>query len=81
MQKLKKWDKIAVQFREHDEQRQPVLREIEVEKAKLEQELDELNCQAAAVNDQASGIGELEKQIEEAQKSLKRSGRENQTTR
>lgn len=68
---VEKMEKVAAQFREHDEKRQPLLREIEVEKAKLEQELDELSKQASAVSSQLSAMDELEKQIEEAQKSLK----------
>ncbi|MFN8381019.1 MAG: SMC family ATPase [Anaerolineales bacterium] len=68
---VEKMDEIAAQFREHDEKRQPLLREIEVEKAKLEQELDELNRQSSVVSEQLSAVGEFEKQVEEAQKSLK----------
>jgi exonuclease SbcC len=68
---LEEWDQTAVQFREHDENRQPLLREIEVEKAKLEQESAELSKQASGVVEQMSAIGELEKQIEDAQTSLK----------
>lgn len=68
---VEKMDKVAMQFREHEEKRQPLLREIEVEKAKLEQELDELSRQASAVSNQLAGMDELEKQIEESQKSLK----------
>jgi exonuclease SbcC len=68
---VEKMDKIAAEFREHDEKRQPLLREIEVEKAKLEQELTELDRQSAAVENQIAGIGDLQKQVEEAQKSLK----------
>ncbi|MBL8101896.1 MAG: SMC family ATPase [Anaerolineales bacterium] len=68
---VEKMDQVAAQFREYDEKRQPLLREIEVEKAKLEQELEELNRQSAAVEDQTSGIQGLQKQVEEAQESLK----------
>ncbi|MBI5352386.1 MAG: SMC family ATPase [Chloroflexi bacterium] len=50
---LEELDQVAAQFREHDEQRQPLLREIEVEKGKLEQEFGNLS-------DQLSGIGEQE---------------------
>jgi len=68
---VEKMDGIAAQFREHDEKRQPLLREIEVEKAKLEQEHSELSKQFSVTSEQLSGVGELEKQVEEARKSLK----------
>ncbi len=68
---VEKMDQVAAQFREHDEKRQPLLREIEVEKAKLEQELDELNRQSSVINEQLSAMGEFEGQIEETRKSLK----------
>ncbi|MDP1548417.1 MAG: SMC family ATPase, partial [Anaerolineales bacterium] len=67
---VEKMDQIAVQFREHDEKRQPLLREIEVEKAKLEQEMGELSRQYSVISNQLSVVGELEKQLEIAQKSL-----------
>ncbi|MBM3180597.1 MAG: SMC family ATPase [Chloroflexi bacterium] len=63
-------DKIAAQFRTHDEKRQPLLREIEVEKVKLEQELGVLNIQSSAIMDQLSVIEDLEKQIGTAKQSL-----------
>lgn len=67
---VEKMDKVAAQFREHDEKRQPLLREIEVEKAKLAHDLDELNRQAVTVEDQTTGISDLQKQVKEAQNSL-----------
>jgi DNA repair protein SbcC/Rad50 len=68
---VEKMDLVAAQFREYDERRQPLLREIEVEKAKLEQELDELNRQSAAVGEQVSGVVQLEKDVNDAKKSLR----------
>ncbi|MEK6752509.1 MAG: SMC family ATPase [Chloroflexota bacterium] len=68
---VEKMDGIAAQFREHDEKRQPLLRKIEVEKAKLEQEFDEISKQSSVISEQLSGVGEFEGQVEEAQKSLK----------
>ncbi|MDP1780063.1 MAG: AAA family ATPase, partial [Anaerolineales bacterium] len=55
-------DKIAAQFRTHDEKRQPLLREIEVEKAKLEQELGVLSSQLSVISEQVSVISNLEQQ-------------------
>jgi len=63
-------EKIAAQFRTHDEKRHPLLREIEVEKAKLEQELGVLNSQSSVIMDQLSVIEDLEKQIGTAKQSL-----------
>ncbi|MDO8753275.1 MAG: hypothetical protein Q7J80_05215, partial [Anaerolineales bacterium] len=63
-------EKIAAQFRAHDEKRQPLLREIEVEQAKLEQELGVLSSQLSVINEQGSVIGNLEQQIKTVQKSL-----------
>ncbi|MBI3150886.1 MAG: SMC family ATPase [Chloroflexi bacterium] len=67
---VEKLDQISVQFRDHDEKRQPLLREIEVEKAKLEQEFDALEKQSAVVSEQLLSGGELESQLEAAQESL-----------
>ena len=66
---LEGFDKVALEFREHNEQRQPLLREIEVEKAKLEQEREALSRQWEVISEQSSVIGDLEEQIAAAQKS------------
>jgi exonuclease SbcC len=63
-------DGIAAQFREHDDQRQPLLREIEAEKARLEQELASLSEQSSIISNQSVGIVELQGKIEAAQASL-----------
>jgi DNA repair protein SbcC/Rad50 len=63
-------DAVADQFREHEKRRQPLLEEIAVEKAKLEQELSALSVQQSAVSSQVPGIAELHSQIEIAKKSL-----------
>ncbi len=68
---LEAFDANAVEFREHDEKRQPLLREIEVEKAKLEQEGEELEKQLTVVSGQLSAVDELEKQLSSAQAALK----------
>lgn len=68
---LEAFEKNALQFREHDEKRQPLLREIEVEKAKLEQEGEELSKQYSVISDQLSVVGELENQLVTAEESLK----------
>ncbi|MBN8580042.1 MAG: SMC family ATPase [Anaerolineae bacterium] len=68
---LEELDKTAVEFREHDEKRQPLLREIEVEKAKLEQEGEELERQLTVVSGQLAAVGEFEEQLSSAQSALK----------
>lgn len=68
---LEDWNKTAAEFREQDEKRQPLLREIEVEKAKLEQEGEALDKQYSAISEQLSVVGELESQLDAAQAALK----------
>lgn len=67
---VEKMDQVAAQFREYDEKRQPLLREIEVEKTKLEQELGELGKQYSVISNQLEGMEQLEGQLDAAQKSL-----------
>ncbi len=68
---LEELDQVAMEFREHAEHRQPLLREIEVEKAKLEQEHGALSNQLAVISEQLSVSSDLEEQIKVAQKSLR----------
>ena len=68
---LEAFDANATEFREHDEKRQPLLREIEVEKAKLEQEGEELGKQYSVISDQLAMVESLESQLNTAQESLK----------
>lgn len=68
---LEEWEKTALEFREHDGKRQPLLREIEVERARLEQEGEELSKRKAVISDQLSVVGELEAQLGAAQADLK----------
>lgn len=67
---LEEFDGAALQFREQDERRQPLLREIEVEKAKLEQELEALENQFSVISNQRVVIGNLGEQVVAAQVSL-----------
>ncbi|MBI3162542.1 MAG: SMC family ATPase [Chloroflexi bacterium] len=67
---LETLDANAMEFREYDEQRQPLLREIEVEKARLEQERIALSEQFAVISEQLSVRSELDGQIESAKESL-----------
>lgn len=67
---VEKMNQVAAQFREHDEKRQPLLREIEVEKVKLEQEAGELDRKRKVVSDQLGDVEQFQDQLEAAQKSL-----------
>jgi exonuclease SbcC len=68
---LESFEEMAQKFREQNELRQPLLREIEVEKAKLEQERSALSDQLSVISEQRLVIGNLEEQISAAQASLK----------
>jgi exonuclease SbcC len=67
---LEELDQVAMKFRAHDEQRQPLLREIEVEKAKLEQEKDLLSNQLSVISEQESVKDELIAKIAETNQLL-----------
>jgi len=63
-------DAVAEQFREQEKLRQPLLEEIAVEKAKLEQEKVALDAQYSVISDHLPVIGELNEKIKSAQKML-----------
>jgi exonuclease SbcC len=68
---LEEWEEIASQFREYEKERAPLLEQIAVEKARLEQELAGLQEQSSAISEQYSVVGEIEEQIASAENSLK----------
>jgi exonuclease SbcC len=83
---VERLDGVAAQFREHDEKRQPLLREIAAEQARLEQEQVSLSEQLSVISDQLSVVSGLEGQIEAARQKLADTetalaGREEQTAR
>ena len=57
---LEKWEQVAERFREHDQRRQPLLREIESARARLEQEIAGLEEQHSSIDEQLSKKAELE---------------------
>ncbi len=67
---LEKWDQVAEQFREHQTLRQPLLDEVNSERARLEQEQRSLLEQETAVNDQQSSSLDLKSEVEAARKAL-----------
>jgi exonuclease SbcC len=68
---LETFEQVALKFREQNELRQPLLRDIEVEKAKLEQEQAALSSQFSVISNQGLVIRNLEEQVAAAQSSLK----------
>ncbi len=67
---LEKWEQVAGRFRDHDARRQPLLREIESESARLQQEKASLEKQHSAISDQLSGSAALESGLAEARQAL-----------
>ena len=67
---LEEWDIVALKFHEHDKERAPLLEQIAVEKARLEQELEGLHEKEKGVSDQLSISNELNKKIDAARQAL-----------
>src|SRR5215216_443775 len=68
---LEEWEGIASQFREHEKDRTPLVEQIAVEKAKLEEEQRSLLVEEATIHYQQSTIMDLKQEIENAESSLK----------
>jgi exonuclease SbcC len=67
---LEEFEKTALEFREHDKEREPLREKIAVEKAKLEQEQIALSNQLSVISGQSSVVSELEEQVAVALNSL-----------
>ncbi|MGD0876554.1 MAG: SMC family ATPase [Anaerolineales bacterium] len=67
---LEKWEQVAGRFREHDGMRQPLLREIESERARLEQERAGLEEQRSILGNQTPAMVELRAGLKTARKAL-----------
>ena len=67
---LEKWEQIAERFHEHDQRRQPLLREIEAERARLEQEKVGLEEQRSTIIDQGSAVDGIKTAQAQAKKAL-----------
>ena len=63
-------DEIAARFREHEKRRQPLLEQIAVEKARLEQEKEALSYQYSVISEQLPAISDLNERIATAKESL-----------
>ena len=73
-------EKTAVEFREHDEKRQPLLREIEVERAKLEQKGQTWSEKVEVVSGQLALVDELESRLSATQSALSDAEQKNSRT-
>jgi DNA repair protein SbcC/Rad50 len=69
-QELEEWENIAAQFREHEKDRAPLVEQIAVERAKLEEEQRSLLVEEETIHDQKAMIEHLQKEIERAEQSL-----------
>ena len=67
---LARWDEIAAQFREHEKRRQEPLTAIETARARLTQELENLEQQAASNKLQESQVVGYKSQMEELRSSI-----------
>ncbi len=67
---LEKWEQVADRFREHDQQRQPLVRVIETERARLEQERTGLEVQRKTLDNQAAAAIGYQKELAAAKKAL-----------
>lgn len=69
---LERWDAVAASFREHESRRQAPLMEIEAERARLNQELEQLSLTEKTVQAQNASRMELEAQITTARQALEK---------
>ncbi len=67
---LEAWNALADKFRAHDARRQPLLTQIETEKARLEQEKETLTRDEKVIGEQLSVVSDLEVKITQEKKTL-----------
>ncbi|NPV75681.1 MAG: SMC family ATPase [Anaerolineae bacterium] len=75
---LEKWERLAVNFREYEEQRKAPLLEIATERSRLEQERQFLVSQGKDLAEQVESLAALRAEIEQAEQNLE--ALKNQTT-
>jgi exonuclease SbcC len=68
---LEEWDGIASQFREYEKDRAPLLEQVAVEKAKLEEEQRSLLVEEETIHDQKTVVDDLQSDIEKSENLLK----------
>jgi len=67
---LEEWDKVALQFHEHEKERAPLQEKIAVEKARLEEERRSLMTEEEEIRNQSAVISDIKGRIEATQKLL-----------
>ena len=74
-QKIRKeldaWDKVSIEFLEHEQNRTPLLEKIAVEKARLEEEARSLSLEEEAVSGQQTAVMGLKDSILESETALR----------
>jgi DNA repair protein SbcC/Rad50 len=68
---LDDWDKVSIQFLEHEHNRAPLLEKIAVERARLEEEMRSLSVEEEAVSGQQAAILALKDSITETETALR----------
>lgn len=68
---LNAWDKVSIEFLEHEQNRAPLLEKIAVEKARLEEEARSLSIEAEAVSGQQTAVMGLKDSILESETALR----------
>ncbi len=68
---LEEFNKVALEFREHEKERAPLLEQIAAEKARFEEEQRSLFIEQEEINDQNASVKELNTEIEKASMLLK----------
>ena len=67
---LESLDQIAMEFREHEKERTPLLEQIATEKARLEEERRSLLVEQAEIENQSASMGDLTAEVEKARTAL-----------
>jgi exonuclease SbcC len=68
---LEDWDKVAVEFREHEQNRAPLLEKLAAEKARLEEEARSLQVEEEAISGQQVAVSDLKYDVAKAEIALK----------
>ncbi|HNC87383.1 MAG TPA: SMC family ATPase [Anaerolineales bacterium] len=67
---LESLDQIAMEFREHEKERTPLLEQIATEKARLEEERRSLLVEQEEIENQSASMGDLTAEVEKARTAL-----------
>ena len=67
---LERWETIARTFRDHEHKRAPMLQQIAAERARLEQELAQLEARKTLVEQARTAVSTLEQELKESEAAL-----------